>query len=172
MSQPNEEQIDALFQEVVRLDVPEPSPLFWDHFAARVNAAIDAPPPRRWWQAPAVFAWTAAAMVVLASVLGFYVIRPALQGNRAAAGTTQPADRTITGGGDVDAPAPDTVDIERDEAWAVVRSFAEEMQYDEAREAGVLPRPGSVERAATELSAEERAELVRLIQDELKRTGA
>jgi hypothetical protein len=170
MSDLNDDQIDALIEEVSAADVPEPSPLFWNHFAARVNAAIDAPPPRAWWQMPAVWARTAVAALVLVSALGFYVIRPASQ-RQAPAITTMPTPDTSTAANGFDAADVD-VDIESDEAWAVVRSFADELRYEDARDAGVVPRPGAIERAATELTAEERAELVRIIQDELKRTGA
>jgi hypothetical protein len=170
MSDLNDDQIDALLEEVSAVDVPEPSPLFWSQFAARVNAAIDGPPPRAWWQMPAVWAWTSVAALILVSVLGFYVIRPALQ-RQLPAITTMPTPGTGTAANGLDAADVD-VDIESDEAWAVVRSFADELRYEDARDAGVVPRPGAIERAATELTAEERAELVRIIQDELKRTGA
>jgi hypothetical protein len=169
MSDLNDDHIDTLIQDVSAVDVPEPSPLFWTHFAARVNAAIDAAPARAWWQMPAVWAWTTVAALVLLSVLGFYVIRPMQRQLPAIA--TMPTPAISTAGNGVEAADVD-VDIESDEAWAVVRSFADEVQYDDARDAGVVPRPGAIERAATELTAEERAELVRIIQDELKRTGA
>jgi hypothetical protein len=117
-----------------------------------------------------VWAWTSVAALILVSVLGFYVIRPALQRELPAI-TTMPTAGTGTAANGLDAADVD-VDIESDEAWAVVRSFADELRYEDARDAGVVPRPGAIERAATELTAEERAELVRIIQDELKRTGA
>jgi hypothetical protein len=65
-----------------------------------------------------------------------------------------------------------TDDIETDEAWAVVRTAAEGLEWDEAHAVGISARPGSAEGVALELSAEERAELARLIGTEMKRTGA
>jgi hypothetical protein len=53
-----------------------------------------------------------------------------------------------------------------------MRIVAEEIDYEDARQIGVAPRAGSIERAAMELSDSERAELARLIERELKRTGA
>ena len=53
-----------------------------------------------------------------------------------------------------------------------MRSVAADLDYDAAMEAGIVPRPGAIERAAVELDDDERAELVRLIEAELKRTGA
>jgi hypothetical protein len=170
MNDLHDEQIDALLHEVAAVDVPEPSPLFWDHFPARVNAAIDAAPARRWWHARWLLVSTATAAVVIVAILGVYVLRPSMQDHHVAVTSTDAADGTANTA--LDVAQTDASDIERDEAWAVLRSLADELEYDEAREAGVAPRPGAVERAATELSSEERAELVRILEDELKRTGA
>src|SRR5215831_7618473 len=53
-------------------EMPEPSPLFWDHFSARVRAAVDAEPaaapawwPRWWRQVVAFGAMAAVATVVV-----------------------------------------------------------------------------------------------------------
>src|SRR6187402_1816166 len=54
-------------------DVPEPSPLFWDHLSARVRAAVAEPAPAApWWQIqwqPAVMAMAVCAALVLAVFL-------------------------------------------------------------------------------------------------------
>jgi hypothetical protein len=63
-------------------------------------------------------------------------------------------------------------DPEQDAAWAVVRTAAVDLDYDAALEAGISPSPGAAETAAMQLSVAERAELARLIQEEIKRTGA
>ena len=66
-------EVDALrrtLDEVRAVDVPEPSPLFWDHLTARVRDAIAAEPEplrvgvRSWWR-PAF----AAGVVFVAAVL-------------------------------------------------------------------------------------------------------
>ena len=44
--------------------------------------------------------------------------------------------------------------------------------WEDATEAGIHARPGSADRVAVEMSAAERQELARLLEDELKRTGA
>jgi hypothetical protein len=61
---------------------------------------------------------------------------------------------------------PDRV---QDEAWAVIQALAADVDYEDARAAGVVPGEGAVDRAALELSDHERAELARLIDVELKR---
>ena len=44
-------------------------------------------------------------------------------------------------------------DADTDEAWAVVRAAAIDLNWDDAREAGISAHPGDVERVALELSA-------------------
>ena len=157
-------QLRAILDSIAGSEIPEPSPLFWEHFAAGVSDGIDAQPqPARSWLSPAALAWLGAAAVVLLSVIGYYATRRTIDtvplAPAVALGETPLADLSAD-------------DVEQDEAWALMRSLAVDLHYDDARDAGVLPRAGSVERAATELSEAERAELVRLIREELKRMGA
>ncbi|HJR59492.1 MAG TPA: hypothetical protein VJ813_08845 [Vicinamibacterales bacterium] len=159
------DEMRAVLDSVASVSVPEPSPLFWEHFGMGVNAGIvQAPEPVRSWLPPGALAWLGAAAVLLLSVIGYYATRPSFEAAPAAPAAALGEPPAL-----LDA-APD--DVEADEAWALMRSLAVDLHYDDARDAGVLPGPGSVERAATELSEAERAELVRLIQDELKRMGA
>ena len=61
--------------------------------------------------------------------------------------------------------------IEADEAWAVVRAAAEGLAWEDAHAVGISAYPGSAEGIALELTAEERAELGRLLNTEMKRSG-
>lgn len=167
MSHIHHESDDALLREIADVEVPEPSPLFWEQFGGRVNAAIDAADHRRRWPSSAAIGWLTAAAVLCAAIATAYLTRPAALPDSPAPPPVQMQAGEIGAATESDAP-----DMETDEAWAVVRSFAGEVDYDDARAAGVAPHAGSVDRAATEMSDEERAELVRLIQDELRRTGA
>lgn len=141
----------------------EPSPLFWDAFPSRVSAAIDQQPATSWLSRPMFAALAcAAALLIVIGVAAFWQSRPVsldvslgVLRPTAADGTVAPAD-----------------DVEQDAAWAVVRVAADDLDYDEALEAGISAGPGAAERAAMELSADERAELVRLIEREMKRSGA
>ena len=153
--------------------VPEPSPLFWEQFPARVSRAIDVEPEPagwfsawRWWGSAAT-----AAVVILMLVLP-------LRREAAAPAPVAPAE----GAPMVASAELVTITLENldeDEAWAIVRAVAEETEFDEVQESGLSPRAGSLERAAMELSADERAELgrlieqdARLVKQQLKRTGA
>ena len=169
-----------LLRELAGADVPEPSPLFWQGFAARVSAAIDQPEPRStraWFSRGAplygapvkpVWRWAASAFVVALLAVGLHLASNDPPPQNASAVTQQ--EGSVAG---PDSATPlDSPDIDTDEAWAVVRSLAADLHVDDARDAGVMPRPGSIERAATELSEAERAELVKLLEDEMKRIGA
>lgn len=153
-----------VLQSVAENDsVPEPSPLFWEHFPSRVRRAIDTPPQPQGWLNPSRWVWGAAAALVVLVLL----LVSARQGSVVPPGNPQgdaaPQLAAVE-------PVPD--DLDNDEAWAMVRAVAEAVDYDDVQEAGLTPRAGSVDRAASELSANERAELARLIAQELKGTGA
>lgn len=150
----------GVMRTLTETGVPEPSPLFWDHFPARVNRALDAPVPSSGWFTPARLVWGSAVGVVLMLVL---LLLPFGTGPVEDAGDALPI-------AEITEPFPD--DIDADEAWALVRSMADDLRYEDARDAGVVPRAGSIDRVAMELSASERAELARLIQLEMKQTGA
>ena len=171
------EQADALTAAVTGIteaDVPEPPPVFWDHFSARVRRAIEDEPrpasglrgifmrPRTAWAALAT-----AAIVMLAA------------GIWRATSPVQPADAPVANTVAVtanplgDASADDTLeDIETDEAWALVRTLADDLDAEAMDDAGVGARPGSAERATHGLSERERIELAQLLQAAIKAGGA
>jgi hypothetical protein len=157
----------SVLAEMLRDEMPAPSPLYWDHFAARVADAIrdetPHPPPliSASWRRAAVTRWAvvaAASVAVMTTIVWRATLHAPIR--RAAAQAQSHA---------VEA-APD--DIETDQAWAVVRTAAEGLRWDDAHAAGISARPGSAEGVALELSADERAELARLIGSEMKRSGA
>jgi len=170
-------ELRAVLQTIEAADrdtVPEPSPLFWDQFPARVNRAIDAEPKGSGW----LTGWQWWGSVATAAVVVLMLILPMRRE------TTAPSRTAPAGVAPVVEVASELVplspeNLDDDEAWAMVRAVAEETEYDDVQSSGLSPRAESVERAAMELSDAERAELVRLIeQDErlikqqLKRTGA
>jgi hypothetical protein len=56
----------AQWDELAAVDVPEPSPLFWDHFSARVRAATEhSGPVATPWPARLVWALGGAAAVII-----------------------------------------------------------------------------------------------------------
>jgi hypothetical protein len=65
----------------------------------------------------------------------------------------------------------DRPDADADPAWAVVRTVADSVTWDDAV-TGIGAEPGAAETVANTLSAEERSELVKLLLAEAKRPGA
>jgi hypothetical protein len=160
-------ELDALRAALARTAdaaVPEPSPLYWEHFPRQVNERIDAPATSPWtfWIRGPRLALVSAAAVMFAVLIGSQTLRAPLT----------PADTAPAAIAALAPVAEPMDDIEEDAAWAVVRTAAEDLWYDEAEAEGIAVRPGSAEHAVMSLTAEERAELARLIEDELKRSGA
>ena len=156
-------------------DVPSPSPLFWDHFSSRVSEAVRDEGPaaenataRGWLRQPLArwaAAGTMAALVILTVVWRATVYAPVHVTTPSSAATAD--DRNV--------PSPpaiiETDDAADDAAWAIVRAAADDLHPDDAQAAGLSARPDAIEGLALELSAAERAELARLLNDALKRNG-
>ncbi len=131
----------------------EPSPLFWDHFSARVAGATREQPMRRWWQPvwkPIGAAAAVTAAVALAFVLG--------------AGTANHVNEARPA--PVVADAGDTLVLEDDGSWDFVVGMSAELAFDDVREA-VIPAAGSADEIIAGLTAEQRAEFVRLLRQEI-----
>ena len=155
-------ELRAVLARVVTVEDPEPSPLFWEHFRSRVSDAIvPGPAPA---SASAGFRWLAAA--TSAVTIALIVLTMIGRGPGVEPVQEDVASRAAA------ASHVDTDDMEADEAWALVRSVADDLDYDAAREAGVAPASGALERAALELSPSEQSALVRLLEEEMKRTDS
>jgi hypothetical protein len=151
----------------VDADVPEPSPLFWDHLSARVREAVarERVGGTAWWLASLrPFAPVAAAAVLLVLVSATMVVRrqPPPAGVEAArsVAVTEP-------GMDVDA----TIDPASNEVWEVLTAAAADLELEDAHAAGLSVQPAAFDRAVQRLNADELNELGRLLQSELKRSG-
>ena len=134
--------------------VPEPSPLFWDHFSRRVQQSVAAQgrPDRAWlpWLFPAA---AMAMLLVFMLVPGRWRSIPP-PGDIAVAVAPPPAAReTLT-------------DDVTDPSLTLVADLADGIDWESVREAGLAPR-GSAEHAVTHLSDRELRELQRLLQVEL-----
>lgn len=159
--QRDDHEIDALVERVSRaLDVPEPSPLFWERFPERVRAATQAEAPLpapAWWRRHVVTLSLSGALCA-ALIVWAAVPAPAPDAPPAAAFTdaAPPADA---------APAAD------DPAWAIVSASAESAGADALRDAGFTVRPGGADAVIEELSQAERAAFAALLEGEMKGAG-
>jgi hypothetical protein len=160
-------------------ELPEPSPLYWDHFSARVSEAVrgESPDPaqRAWVQRfrSPLAAWAAAAamavLIMMTVVWRATLHAPATAGRGAPAVAEAP--QSVAGDRVHVASAAAGDNIDTDEAWAVVRTAAEGLAWEDAHAVGISAYPGAAEGIALELTAAERAELGRLLDTEMKRSG-
>jgi predicted anti-sigma-YlaC factor YlaD len=143
---------------------PEPSPLFWPQLAARVNEAVrrEQAPAASWrpwvrWLAPA----GAAAVLLLAVGVaarfstGTPVAPAVVQDGPAAASMQAPGE-----------PAAGA-DPDDDPSWLLVIGLSAELSVDDVEASGTLPLPGGTDRALAHLDDAERAELARLLREEI-----
>ena len=143
--------LSKTLSETQSVGVPEPSPLFWQHFSERVRTSIEAEPVRAggWggglrWQALALGGLT---LIVMALVFAIPVRDDRLP------------ESSVSGTGLALS----------DDSWALVADMVGDVDWDTAHAAGVVPRPGTVEQALLELTPQEQQELTRLLNAELRR---
>ena len=158
---------DALTCADVPADVPEPSPLFWDQFSARIRDAVARTPPRAsWWLGVPTLQPILGALAVLVLIASAVFLtrddRTAITSAPVASG---PASA------DHDHAIEPAVDPSHAAAWAVLTAAAADLELDEARDAGMAVPSAAVDRAVTQLTRDELSELGRLLQSELKRSS-
>ena len=157
----------ATLDEVERdsSDIPEPSPLFWDHFSRRVSEAlVDEPQIRR-------TAWMRGLVPVAAALLlslGAFALWA--QKRSSGPAETATASGVASPAVSIDSDAP--LDLDDDVAWSLVQVAADDLEWESVADAGIRATPGSAERVALEMSGAERRELERLIEAVINQTGA
>ncbi len=157
---------------VAEVEVPEPSPLYWDHLSSRIKEAVGIEPPPRWSVADALGwrAWLRAgalALVVLAVVLG--VVR-----SRAPEMTGAPAARSaaIEREGTVEPDAVTDAAASSDPSLELIADLSEGLDWDAATAAGWTTATTSLDQTLEHLTDDERATLHQLLQEALSGKGA
>ena len=137
-------------------DVPDPSPLFWKHFGARVSASVRdvSPEPHVWWRHPA-WAIACSLVIVVAVVVGVRDTRARWSRGMVAPAAGPTAEQTSSD----------------DDAWVLLTAVAASVQQDDPQAPPVTVRPSEIDHAVVNLSGPEREELRKLLQDEMKRPG-
>lgn len=161
------DEIGAALRETAGLDVPEPSPLFWDHFSARVREGVSGTAPSGGWRTRFGAGWiaaAAAAAMVLAVFGGARLARESAPVAKEAAAPTAPASHDVVA-------IDDTLDSANADVWNVLVAAAADLEFDEAHAAGMTADPSAIDRAVQRMSAEELGALAQLLQSELKRSG-
>ena len=163
-------QLRATLHRAVQTDVPEPSPLFWDHLASRVREDVrrEAEQPREaagwiatlrgsWWRLGGL---VSAATAAVALVVSLQTPRVAQAPGAQTVGIASPSIALV----------PDATDssdsIEQDEPLGFVADLASSVDWDDAVELG-FSSPGDVDRTLVNLDEGERVELQRLLHEAL-----
>ena len=159
-------EVDALarlLRDAATGPVPEPSPLFWEHFSARVGAAVRAdgmPATPRWstWlRWPALVPMAALAALVVAVVA---TVAPTVP---------EPAPLAVIAPEEPLPGPPADEGRATDLQWSALAEIVGPLDWDTAEAAGLAIMPGDAERAVADLDEGERRELSRLIAGELSR---
>lgn len=157
----------AMMSAVAAVDVPEPSPLFWDHLSARVSDAVAVEPPPNgwnWWLRAAMpFALATAAALAIAFVMVTRLIAPPVLPTPAT-GSVAVRPPAVASPGET--LAPDVTDP----SLSLVADLAEDIGWDQVREAGLAPR-GSADHAVTHLSEGELQQLRDLLQEAMTKSS-
>ena len=159
----------ATMSAAADVDVPEPSPLFWDHLSQRVREAVTAEespgsvfpgfPASRWAWPGSWRAW-AIAGVAAAVMISIYVTAP----------------RTLTpASGARDRIALSSAPLEPfgaadDPSLALFADLTEQMAPEAFTETGWSNHSGAVDEVVASLSNDERVELQRLLEEELAKS--
>jgi hypothetical protein len=156
------ERLRMALRAAIEADVPEPSPLFWEQLSSRVHHAIAAEEvtPPQW--APAWLRWP-----ILAPIAALALILFAL----AAALTRGPAAKVPLDSDPATVVAAHDLDTLGEAEWAVVSELVGPVDFEQAREAGIVVRPGDIEEAALELTAAEQQVLIDLVKAASERPG-
>jgi hypothetical protein len=144
-------RLREVLHETQSVDMPEPSPLFWDHFSDRVRQATALEPvsspwwqPQGWWR-PIGMAAAVAAAVMVGLVLWRPASAPVLDRASDVAAVVSPPD---------------------DGSWSLVMGLASEFDAADVREVA-KPFDGTADAMIAELSAAQRRALAQLLKDEI-----
>ena len=141
-------------------EVPEPSPLFWEHLSARVSErmAAEPPSPRRFWTAWRVL--VPATVGVIAVILTVWVDRGAFRGPAAPAPAPGAAAEMTAGA------------LGDDESWSMLGQLAGEFDVDTLSDSLGTSEAAGTEYGVYDLDAQERASLADLLRAEMGQGSA
>jgi len=138
--------------------MPEPSPLFWDHFSERVRAGVEADAATDGGDP----AWASPRLRLLAAVAAFAAMLIVAATLRV--GDRRP--RPVPADAQVEIAASPSHD---DPSLGLVAELTSDVAFDEAHDAGMMAHTGLVDRAIAGLSESERIELETILKEELAR---
>lgn len=151
----------ALMVDVRAVDVPEPSPYFWDRLSTQVRQQITEATPQpvaRWFQWPVLAPLAAMALLVIALVGAVADFSDAPEPAPVSVAVVEPA-------------VADDVIADVEGQWALLAELVGDLDVDAANEAGIVAPLGAADAAILQLSTVEQEELARLLRQELRVGG-
>ena len=174
--------LHAFMGTVTGVEVPEPSPLFWEHLSARVREAIaeERSPKRGWltgftgftrfagWRFIAPLSAAAVATIVLVAIVSPRFTTPQAPSSNTAA--SLPATEGVNGGSNVEPSAGAVASVPVDDPiFNLVSDLTADIDIDTALAAG-LATQGGADEAVNHLTGSELNELERLLNEEMARS--
>jgi hypothetical protein len=161
--------VQATLARAQAADVPEPSPLYWQHMAARVRERVAHETIVPAWRAASWREWVSVRALVPVASAGAVIAAVIVAGQMTARPPVPLPPATVAPAG----PAAGDVSIEPEdsEVWQVLTSAAAEMPIEDAHEAGMGVTAGAIDRAVQRMSPAELNELGHLLQSQLHGSG-
>lgn len=153
-------ELRQVMQVAAAVGVPEPSPLFWNHFSDRVRDAVAAEPMPQ----PAGWRFNYGWAGSVAGALAIIVIGVAVTMRSA-----QPVHPVVPAVA-VAMTGENLSPLDDDATWALIGDLTSQIDFDDASEAGLTTKPGSAEQALAQMSQEEQRQVVELLQLELQKS--
>jgi hypothetical protein len=155
--------LGGVLADVRAVEVPEPSPLFWERLSEYVRRSIAAvrpspPRPARWFDWSVLAPLGALAVVVLALVAA--VPHGAEEVARLRLAMSLAGDNLET-----EAP------VDSDDHWELMAALVGDVDFDAVDQTGMTIAPGTADEVVLQLTSAEQEELVRLLREELERSG-
>lgn len=147
--------------------VPEPSPLYWVHLAARVRDQVAAESIMPAWRA----SWRAFRLRRLMPVASAVAVVAAVFVSGLMTRPGRVAEPPAVAGVVRSVLADPGVELDDADAWDMLTSAAAETPIEDAHAAGMAVGAGAVDRAVQRMNPDELHELKRLLQSELRRSG-
>lgn len=164
------EQLQQVWQIAGGVDVPEPSPLFWDHLSARVREAVAAEAAMHAsWTGRWTSGWRLAGIGVAGMALAAALAMPMRTGRSTPSVSTAPAAQADIVASDPSGDGDNRADD--DGALALLVELTGDFDWDAAAEAGIAVRAGEVDMALAALTEDERIELRRMLDEALRGSG-
>ena len=164
-------ELRAMMSAAAQAEVPEPSPLFWEHFSARVRDAVAAEGAPRRGALFGLFGWSWSGVLMPLSVGGLaaVLVAAALMFNSRYMPELTTPPSVSSGPAASIADAAPMAELADDPSLDMVADLAAQVDWEAAGESGIGLRAHEdvSEKAVNQLSDGERRELGRLLQEEL-----